>query len=58
MEKKLEIVYYEMVKMEKRLTEKADIILKARDDIDTSLKKFEILQRSILEKLEKLEKEY
>lgn len=50
---KVEILYYEMVKMEKRLEEKAEIILRARDEIDTSLKRFEILQRELIELLKR-----
>lgn len=50
---KVEILYYEMVKMEKRLEEKAEIILRARDEIDTSLKRFEILQRELIDLLKR-----
>lgn len=53
MDKKLEVVYYEMVKMEKRLTEKAEVILRARDDVNASLERFEILQKELIEKLER-----
>ena len=52
MEKKLEIIYYELVKMEKRLSDKAEDILRARDEIADSLNRFEILQKQLLEKLE------
>lgn len=52
MEKKMEIIYYEMLKMEKRLTEKGEAILKARDEISAALNRFEILQRELLKKLE------
>lgn len=51
-DKKLEVVYYEMVKMEKRLTEKAEVILKARDEVNISLNRFEILQKELIKKLE------
>ncbi len=54
MEKKMEIIYYEMVKMEKRLTEKAEVVLKARDEITAALQRFEILQREMISKMETL----
>lgn len=49
---KLEIIYYEMVKMEKRLTEKAEVVLKVRDDVNSALNRFEILQKELIEKLD------
>ena len=53
MDKKLEVVYYELVKMEKRLEEKARIVLEARSEINAALQRFEILQKELLQKLEK-----
>lgn len=51
---KLEIIYYEMVQMEQRLTEKAEIILRARDEITSSLNRFEILQKELIKKMEEM----
>ena len=51
-DKKMEIVYYKLVEMEQRLTEKAEVILKARDEVNTSLTRFEILVKSLIEKIE------
>ena len=56
MEKKLEIIYYELVKMEKRLSEKSEAVMKARDEITSALQKFEILQREVLAEFEKMMK--
>jgi len=53
-DKKIEIVYYELVKMEQRLTEKAKVILEARDEINDSLSRFEILIKELNDKIEKL----
>jgi hypothetical protein len=50
---KLEIIYYEMVQMEKRLTEKAQIVLSARDEITSALNRFEILQKELISELQK-----
>lgn len=47
-----EIVYYELIKMEERITEKADLILKAEKSIDEKLAKFEILFDKLLQKIE------
>ena len=47
-----EIIYYELVKMENRITEKADLILKAEKSIDEKLAKFEILFQRLVEKIE------
>ena len=49
---KLEVIYYELLKMEDRITKKADAVLEARDEIEKFLQKFEILQRELLRKLE------
>ncbi len=49
---KLEVIYYEMVKMEDRITQKADAVLKARAEIEEFCKKFEILQKELLKKME------
>lgn len=49
---KMELVYYKLAEMEKRLTEKAEVILKARDEINTSLNRFEILAKDLMEKIE------
>jgi len=57
MDKKLEVVYYEMLKMEKRLEEKARVVLEARNEINSALQRFEILQKELLVKLENKIKE-
>jgi len=57
MDKKLEVVYYEMLKMEKRLEEKARVVLEARNEINSALQRFEILQKELLTKLENKIKE-
>ena len=51
-DKKMEIVYYKLVEMEQRLTEKAEVILKARDEVNASLNRFEILAKDLISKLE------
>jgi len=51
-DKKMEVIFYEMVKMEQRLTEKAEVVLKARDEITTALNRFEILAKELLAKIE------
>jgi len=49
-DKKMEIVYYKLVEMEQRLTEKAEVILKARDEVNASLSRFEILANDMIKK--------
>ena len=49
---KLEIIYYELLKMEQRITEKSEIILSARDEITGALNRFEIIQKELLKKME------
>lgn len=56
MDNKLEVVYYELVKMEDRLTQKAELILKAESNIKESLERFELMQRDFFNKLEALKK--
>jgi hypothetical protein len=51
-DKKMEIVYYKLVEMEQRLTEKAEVILRARDEINTSLNRFELLVKDLIGKIE------
>jgi len=51
-DKKMEIVYYQLVEMEQRITEKAEVILKARDDVNSSLARFEILIKELLKKMD------
>ncbi|MDQ7083898.1 MAG: hypothetical protein Q9M36_02765 [Sulfurovum sp.] len=51
-DKKMEIVYYQLVEMEDRLTKKAEVILEARDEINTSLARFEILAKKLLSQME------
>lgn len=51
-DKKMEIVYYKLCEMEERMTEKAEVILKARDDINSSLNRFEILFKDLISKIE------
>ena len=50
---KEEIIYYELLKMEKRITEKADLILKAEKSIDEKLSKFEILFNDLIDEIKK-----
>ena len=52
---KLEVIYYELIKMEDRVTQKAEAVLKAREDIEKFLNRFEVLQKELLRKLEELE---
>ena len=40
---KLEVIYYEMVKMEDRITKKADAILEAESRIEKMIQKLEII---------------
>lgn len=49
---KFEVVYYELVKLEDRITKKAEAVLKARDDVERFLQRFEILQKELLKKME------
>lgn len=51
MEQKLEVIYYELVKMEKRLDEKAQEILDARDETTKALKEFKALQKQLIDAL-------
>jgi len=50
-----EVVYYELVKMEERITEKAEQVLKAHADVKEFMTKFEILAGELLQKLEKVD---
>ena len=50
-DRKLELIYYQLAEMEQRLTEKAEVILKARDEINDSLNRFERLQKQLMAKL-------
>ena len=45
-----EIIYYELLKMEKRITEKSELILNAEKKISEKLAKFEILFEDFLKK--------
>ena len=49
---KVEVVYYELLKMEKRVTEKAQAVLDARDEVEAALRRFEALQKELIRKLE------
>ena len=49
---KVEVVYYELLKMEKRVTEKAQVVLDARDEVEAALRRFEALQKELIKKLE------
>lgn len=51
---KIEIVYYELLKMEDRLSAKAEVILQTRDEIAEQLRKFELLQSDLIKKIEEL----
>lgn len=52
---KLEIVYYEIAKLEQSITEKAKRIIEAEDKISSALNRFEILQKELLQKMESKE---
>jgi len=41
-----EVIYYELLKMEKRITEKADAVLAARDEIEQFVTRFELLVKN------------
>jgi len=49
-----EVIYYELVKMEERITEKAEQVLKAHADIKDFISKFEILANELIKKLEEI----
>lgn len=49
---KMEIIYYELAKMEERMTEKVERVLQAEDKISKALQKFEILQKELIKKLD------
>ena len=49
---KVEVIYYELLKMEKRVTEKAQAVLDARDEVEAALRRFEALQKELIRKLE------
>jgi len=49
---KLEVIYYELVKMEDRITKKADAVLQAREEVEAALRRFEVLQKELIKKLE------
>ncbi len=51
-DKKMELIYYKLCEMEDRLTQKAEVILKARDEINEGLNRFEILQKELILKLD------
>ncbi len=50
---KLEVIYYELIKMEDRITKKAEAVLQAREDVEKMLQKFEVLQRELIEELKR-----
>lgn len=52
-----EIIYYELLQMEKRITEKAEQVLKAQDDIKEFSSKFEILANELIKKMEELKEQ-
>lgn len=49
---KMEIIYYELKKMEKVVSEKAQILLDAENKISENLVKFEALQKELIKKME------
>jgi len=51
-----EIVYYELVKMQKALEEKAQAVIEAHDNVAEMLQQFKILQKELIEKLEDCKK--
>ena len=51
-----EVIYYELLQMEKRITEKAEQVLKAQSDIKEFSSKFEILANELIKKMEELKK--
>lgn len=52
-----EIIYYELLQMEKRITEKAEQVLKAQDEIKEFSSKFEILASELIKKMEELKEQ-
>jgi hypothetical protein len=44
---KEEIIYYELVKMEERITQKADLILNAKDEIEQILTQIKIIVENL-----------
>lgn len=55
---KVEVVYYELLKMEKRVTEKAQAVLDARDEVEAALRRFEALQKELIQKMEESKNGY
>jgi len=51
---KEEIIYYELVKMEERITKKADLILKSKTEVESLLLKLEILFNKLEKKMDNL----
>ena len=50
-----EVIYYELLQMEKRITEKAEQVLKAQGEIKEFSSKFEILANELIKKMEELD---
>jgi len=53
---KLEVIYYELVKLEDRITKKAEAVLQAREDVEVALRRFESLQRELMIALDECRK--
>ena len=51
---KEEIIYYELIKMEKRITEKTEAVFRARDEIEKMLNRIEIIHKELIDKIESL----
>jgi len=49
---KIEIIYYELAKMEASITEKAKLVFEAEEKISKALNRFEILQKELIGKME------
>lgn len=46
---KIEVIYYELVKMEDRITQKAQAVLDARSEIEQMLKELKVLINELKE---------
>lgn len=49
-----EIIYYELVKLEDKITQKADLILKAKVEIEEHLSRFEKIAKRIEDKIDNI----
>lgn len=51
---KVEVIYYELLRMEQRISERSLEILNAGDEIASALNRFEIMQKELLKKMEEI----